>query len=82
MKKTWKLLGNLMGSNTSRNRIIKLIDGNGDNIDENEVCNKFAEYFGEIGNNLETNLVNSNQSPTRYIQRNLNSFMLFPVTMD
>ena len=44
------------------------------------VANTFAKYFSSVGNTLENSLGHSDQCPISHIDRNSNSFAIFPVT--
>ena len=54
----------------------------GEITDPSAVANKFANYFNDIGQNLDNNLNVSNESPLQHISRNPHSFYFFPVTME
>ena len=80
MNKSWKLLGNLIGSNKPRNDIVSILDGSTELTETKDIVEKFAEHFSGVGQNLDSLLPMNNSSPYSYISRNLRSFCLFPVT--
>ena len=80
MKKSWKVLGELMGNKKNRYESISLMDENVEIFDAHEVANKFADYFGNVGKNLDEALPNTSENPCSNIVRNYHSFYLFPVT--
>ena len=81
-KKSWYVLNNLMGRDKKRSQITSILDGNNELTDKRDIANKFADYFGTIGLNLDSNLDTNNISPSSHIPRNPHSFNLFPTTPD
>ena len=81
-KKTWDVLGQLMGKNKSKMNNITLLGETGETNDSSDVANIFANYFKNIGQNLDSNLTTSSQSPFQHIARNPYSFYFFPVTTE
>ena len=80
-KKTWNVINYLSGRTKRKFEIPKLVDDDDNPIDSpDEIANKFIHYFGNIANRLEAELPTNNLSPTNVIQRNPNSFFLFPIT--
>ena len=49
-------------------------------VEPHEVANTFAKYFSSVGNMLENNLALSDQCPVSHIDRNSNSFVIYPAT--
>ena len=82
MKKSWTLIHDLMGKNKSKNEITKILNGNDEIDDINDISNSFANFFSEVGTKLDDNLAHTSISPLSYIDRNPNSFYLFDVTID
>ena len=80
MKRSWSLLNHLMGKNKSKQQIVSIMDGDTEITESIDIANKFADYFSNIGVNLENNLYQNDSSPTANIDRNPHSFYLFPVT--
>ena len=70
MKKSWKILGELMGNKKQKNDKISLIDENTEISGENEIANKFADYFGQVGESLDAALHNSTDDPCTNIVSN------------
>ena len=54
-KKSWHVLNNLMGRDKKRSQITSILDGNNELTDKRDIANKFADYFGTIGQNLDSN---------------------------
>ena len=82
MKKTWNILGELVGSKKSKENVIKLLDESGEITEPKDIANKFAGFFSGVGQNLDSNLESADESPYQHVPRNSNSFYLFPVTDD
>ena len=82
MKKSWSLLNHLMGRNKSKQEIVRILDGNAEFTEAHDIANKFADYFSNVGVNLENNLSQTDVSPTTHIDSNPHSFYLFPATYD
>ena len=80
MRKSWNLLKNLMGTNSSKKEITSLLNGNSEITDTNEITEIFSDFFSNVGTDLDANLQQSDVSPYRHINRNPYSFHLFPVT--
>ena len=80
-KKSWKLLGELMGRNGSKKDYINSLVEDGVEITgDQQIANTFADYFSNIGSELENALPHTDVSPCAHINRNINSFCLFPVS--
>ena len=82
MKKSWKIVHDLMGKKKSKHEIMKILDDNNEIEDSKEIVNKFADFFSNVGLNLDNNLAHNDNSPLSYIDRNPHSFYLFNVTVD
>ena len=80
IKKSWNLINELKGKKKSKREDIHLSVDSKNIVEPYEVANTFAKYFSSVGNILENNLRSSDQSPYSHIDRNPNSFALFPVT--
>ena len=78
--KRWRILSKLLGSNKTRRDIIEIIDGNDLLTETQDIVNKFADVFSNIGQILDLNLETNDFSPYRHIDRNCHSLYLFPVT--
>ena len=61
----------------SKQKNIILLGDSGEITDPSAVANKFANYFNEIGRNLDNNLNVSNESPSQHVSRNPHSFYFF-----
>ena len=79
-KKSWTLLNDLMGKKKSKHEDIQLLVGTDKIVEPHKVANIFANYFSSVGNTLENNLSQTDLNPLSYIDRNSNSFAIFPVT--
>ena len=79
-KKSWNLLHDLMGKKNSKHEDIQLIIDSDKIAEPNKVANIFAKYFSTVGNVLENNLSRTDLSPLLHVDRNMNSFAIFPVT--
>ena len=80
-KKSWKLLGELMGrSGSKRDYINSLVEDNVEITGDQKIADIFADHFSNIGPELENALPHTHVSPCAYINRNINSFCLFPVS--
>ena len=80
MKKSWKILGNLLGTNKTRQETISLLDESGEITDEYAIANKFADFFSSVGQNLDTALPRNLDNPCQNIVRHDRSFYMFPVS--
>ena len=79
-KKSWNLLHELMGRKKSKHEDIQLLVGADKIVEPHKVANTFANYFSSVGSVLENNLGTSDQCPLSLVDRNANSFAVFPVT--
>ena len=79
-KKKWNILTQLMGSSYTKHDIIEILDGDNLLTETQDIVNKFADFFSNIGQNLDLNLETNNYSPCRYIDRNCRTMFLHPVT--
>ena len=61
---------------------IELLDGSNLLTDTQDIVNKFADYFGSVGQMLDSQIGITDCSPVQYICRNPHSFYLFPVAHD
>ena len=78
-KKTWDLLNGLIGQDRVRNNIESI---NSDGIvlsSEQDIAEKFVDFFSSVGRNLDEGLVDGHASPYQFIDRNPRSFYLFPL---
>ena len=80
IKKSWDLLHDLMKKRNLKRDDIHLVVESEKIVEPSKVANTFAKYFSSVGLTLENNLDHSDQCPFSHIQRNLNSFKIFPVT--
>ena len=79
MKKSWKTLRSLMGTD-GKNKSASFISEN-NNSDENfEILNKFNDFFAKIGHSLADQVPNSDLDACSYIDANPQSFFLYPVS--
>ena len=82
-KRKWKLLSGLMGTNRKKNEIIEILDGENNLTETDDIINKFADFFSNVGRDLESQLpTNINLSPLTFVNRNPRSFYLFSATTD
>ena len=70
----------MSGINEESRRVIELIDNDVVYESEKEVADKFSIFFSDIALTLNRNLPVSNADPCDTIDRNVHSFMLFPIT--
>ena len=77
MKKSWKILGNLLGTNKTKQETITLLDETGEITGNLDVANKFADYFSQISTSLDSELEQNDESPYNNIVRNEHSFYFF-----
>ena len=61
IKKTWKLLNNMIGRKSKYNRNIN-IEADGIRINTHDIPNKFNEYFTTIGQQIKDNIPSSNMN--------------------
>ena len=80
MKKSWNLLHDLMKKKNFKREDIHLLVGTEQIVEPTRVANTFANYFSNVGNNLENNLSQTDQCPFSHINRNPNSFTIFPAS--
>ena len=80
MRKSWDLLGELTGKDKRKCDFISLLGETGELMEINDVVNKFADHFGSIGRDLDSNLVQNDFSPYEKISRNPHTFNLFPAS--
>ena len=69
-----------MGRKKSKHEDIQLLVGADKIVEPHKVANTFANYFSSVGSVLENNLGTSDQCPLSLVDRNANSFAVFPVT--
>ena len=82
MKKSWGLLKNLMGTKNSKSKISCITKNDVELTNTREITEHFADYFSTVGSNLDQLIQPSDVSPLTHINRNPNTFQLFPVTPD
>ena len=80
IKKSWSILHELMKKKQSKREEIQLKVDTKIIVEPYEVANTFANYFSSVGSTLESNLRNSDQCPYSRVDRNANTFAIFPVT--
>ena len=68
------------GEKQSKSDTIRLIQNGVEITDTESIVNVFADYFGKIGDNLESNLRSTDFSPYQNIAQNPHTFALFPVS--
>lgn len=86
IKKSWKLVNELIGKTNNKKEVIEKIQSNGKTIFEpNEISNTFNKYYSNVGPNLANKLENSNKTYKQYYEnnnpnKNLNEFLISPTT--
>ena len=79
-KKSWETIRQIIGKKKTRNEIIRLLDGDDLLTDRQDIANSFANFFSNIGRNLDNDLATHEGNPTSNINYNPRSFFIFPVT--
>ena len=82
IKKTWKLLKNLIGTTPTSCNISKIVKNGLEITNEKDIANEFNSFFNSIGNSLSTDLPPSDGNPLSYVVRNVHSIFLAPVTAE
>ena len=82
IKKTWKLLKNLIGTTSASSTISKIIKDGIEITDPKYIAEEFNYFFNSVGNSLSANLPPSDRDPLSYLERNDHSLFLAPVTDD
>ena len=83
IKSTWKHINLLLHKNLSSKTIKKIVVNNISYTEDSEIANAFNEYFCSVGENLNSQIPDSNLDPLSYIVFNSNSsFWLNPVSND
>ena len=82
MKRTWDIIKHVINRNKRKSAQEKFKLSNGEiTCDKYVVCNKFNNFFVNIGPQLAANIENQNIIPESYLQnRQLNTIVLAPVT--
>lgn len=82
MRRTWKTISSLLGSN-KKNDHIKSVVVNGEEINnEKDIVESFNEYFSAIASSLESQIPPPSNDPLNNVSVNANdSFYLFPVNV-
>ena len=68
-----------MGQASSKTHIETIKKGDYTTESKQEIVQEFIEYFSKVGQNLDSQLSQSNSSPYQFIKSNPKSFYLFPV---
>ena len=82
MKKSWKTLHSLLGTDNKKSCTEKIFSGLRTNTEKLQIVNKFNDFFANIGNTLANQLPSSTSPPffqSDYIPQ---SFYLFPPSLD
>ena len=82
IKKTWKLIKNLIGSTSTNSNILKIVKDGSEITNQKHIAEEFNNFFNSIGNSLSTNLPPSDRDPLSDLVRNVHSIFLEPVTDD
>ena len=87
MKKTWKILNNLVGRTSDKYSISEIFNINNNKVSEPRIISdKFCEYFSNIGSSLASKIPSPNTQYNEYLNRNkksnLNSFFMSPTSPD
>ena len=82
MKRTWDIIKHVINRNKRKSAQEKFKLSNGEiTCDKYVVCNKFNNFFVNIGPQLAANIENQNKIPESYLKnRQLNTIVLAPVT--
>ena len=71
-----------MGTKNSKSKISCITKNDVELTNTREITEHFADYFSTVGSNLDQLIQPSDVSPLTHINRNPNTFQLFPVTPD
>ena len=84
MKETWRIVKEVIGIDTSEVGTCNGLKSDDSLItDQFEISNHFNNYFSSIGNNLASNIPNTNRDPLDFMRGNYpTSLFLSPVTHD
>jgi exonuclease III len=83
IKKTWILLKKILMQKSDRKPIKKIICDGLEVIDDLDIANSFNNYFANIAEELDSQLLPVNDSPLDYLKRNVpNSYFVSPVSLD
>ena len=81
LKKTWKVLKDIIGRKKSNLFPKKFLVGHREVTDKKQIASGFNNYFTHVGTELQRNIPKSNINPLLYIRdTNLNSIYIPPVT--
>lgn len=84
VKKTWKIINNILSKPRKNANNISLINNNGEEIhNEKDVANQFCEHFTTVAVKLDSKIPITNTDPMMYMPApNPISFNLIPTTSD
>ena len=81
IKKTWRLVNDLIGKHLSRDTVKLLIVNDTEITDQAAIADIFAKYFGSAATDLEKSLPASSGNPLDYLNLNVpNSLFFTPVS--
>jgi len=83
LRKTWKLLNEIINRKGKKNSKLPSIftDGNKDISNPHEIANKFCNFFTNVGSNLANKLPPTNVSPNNFLtNRVLQTIFITPVS--
>ena len=80
IKSTWKIIRNLTSRNTIKSHISELIWNNHVCTGDEEIAEAFNDYFSSVALDLDSRLGNSNTDPLLYVNSNVNSMYLTPLS--
>ena len=79
-KKSWDVIRNLSGIKTHRLHPTKILVNDETISNSQQISESFVDYFSKIASKLNEDLPISQSDPCRFIERNVKTFFLFPVT--
>ena len=82
MKKSWKTLHSLLGTNNSKSCTDKIFSSAKNDSDKVQIVNKFNDFFANIGNILADQLPITASSPLFPSDHVQQSFFIFPPSID
>ena len=81
LKKTWKVLKDIIGKKKSKHLPNRFLVGNGEVTNKKQIATGFNNYFTNVGKELQKNIPRTNIDPLQYIRdSNLNTIYLSSVT--
>lgn len=80
-RKKWGVLSGLMGSNSKKKAIDKIVVGGVEFANPTDIAEQFNNHFSSVGDKLASELPTSNRSPVEFLgSPTVNGFYLFSLT--